>query len=174
VLGSRPERPSGCTCEDGLLNGGLGADPGGGGGADGGGVGGGGGAFDGDDLCVPYALRAACMAIEFCNPWEDGLDGAVAGGGGGGVEREWVIEGAALGGGGGAEGCAGPDDDGGGGGGAGGCRADEDGFLEVTGGGGGLLPGTETDEDGLGAGLGGGLFKCATEVFEEPGNGSLD
>lgn len=104
ILGSKLEWLRGWDCRAGLLDGGLGAGAGGGGSAAGGEEGGGGGALDVEDLCVPNASRAACMATEFYNP-NEGLDGAGAGagaegggGGGGGVDREGGINGAKLGG----------------------------------------------------------------------------
>lgn len=128
-----------------------------------------GGTVDGDGLWLLKALRAACMAIEFGNPWEDRVEGAGAAGGGGGVDREG-IDGAERGGGGGADGGAGLAEEGKGGGGGGCWRADEDGFLEDIGGGGGLFPSRDTDDDGLGAGFGGGLLRFATSGFDKPEN----
>jgi len=123
---------------------------------------------------VPNALRAACIAGEFCNPCEGIIGGRARAEGGddGGVDHDCGIEGAELGGGGGAEGGAGLTDNGSGGGAY--CWNTEDGFLEVTGGGGGLLTGTETDDDGLGAGFGGGLLRLATNGFDKLGDDSLD
>ena len=126
----------------------------------------------GEDLCVPNALRAACMATEFCNPCKGVDETGTGSAGGGGVDREEGKEAAELGGCGGAEGRDGLIDDGSGGGAAGGWNA-EDSFLEVTGGGGGLFTGTVTEDDGLGAGFGGGLLRFATNGFDKLGDDSL-